>query len=657
MAVQTGPTQGSENFSTNQSTATGTAGASMNASSGNSNSVFDFSQGLHSLPVSATVGGQAVRDFMKVWEEMPKQDTAWEMQILTLDNSRETGWFASSVIALVWAKDDAARNGGVPAKVAVYPMLLATTEKRALTSFMVKIRELEYPVNEVASMAMNDQYIARINELVAEHFGRTVSTINVPGMVVPKEVDLTKADQVRPIVANAARAGATAIAQTLATFVDANLSKLAPGSVQTLKIEATQQPSYDITGMPVRRDFVMTFSDRQASRQSQSPADRRSLNDVYGQENVWASMGCYIDVVHNPVARDVFTHNDPNAQSRVFVPRAVVTEINHHQLATVASTMMMIAMTTALATPNVWLGLLYQRSKNYSVHLENRGKGKAIDPTNLGILNLMARAYLADGQAAPYDLKSNDVSVDDFVRYCEKIFVPQIHVAIDVPHAGPQSFFQGIISAAANNEPQALRALVGHMDKLTGGLFSKRYLNGDTSKLSADLFFSETNNTKPAGYAYQKGPDDTLVKVDLRQVDFLYVANHFHNNPETIKKWSQSFLVGEIDVAKRLGQRMDVLNACFTNVVVNGYYEQHTFRSDMLMQLLNCMIELNVRPELKYIDPLRDASSGDNAPAFVRQQGLQQGMLSSGGFAQAGGLGGNGLGGGGLGTAGLGRWG
>ncbi len=658
MAVQTGQTQGqASSFATNTGAA-GQASETLNSSStGGNGGLFDFTQGLHSLPVSATVGGQSIRDFQKVWDEMQKADTAWDMVLLNLDRTNEPGWFASAIVAVVWAKEEAARSNGNPIKVAVYPMLLANTEKRQLSSFMVKINDLEYPVNEVPSMAMNEQFTTRINEMVADHFGKPVSIINVPGMVVHKEVDLTKADQVRPLIENAARAGVTAIAQTMPNFVDANLSKLQPGSVQTMKIESNAQPRYDITGMPIRSDFLMTFSDRQPGNRQQTAADRRSLNDVSGQETVWASMSAFIDLVYNPVPQAMFAHGmDPAAQTRVFVPRTVVTDIHHNQLATVASTMMMLATTTALAAPQVWLGQLYQRMKNYSIHLEGKGKDK-FDPTDIGVLNTIARAFQMNGEAAHFDLKSNDVTTDVFVDFAQKVFVPQMHVAVDVPHAGPQSFFMGLISAAANNDRNALLAFVGYMDKLTGGLFTKRFLNGDISKLSAATFFSETNNTTPAGYAYQKGPDDNLVKVDLRQVDYLYVANRFKNDPTTLKKWAQSFLVGEVDAAKRLGQRMDVLNACFTNVTVNGYFERHTFRADFLVSLFNCMVELGIKPELKYIDPLRDASSGENAPAFVRTQGLQQGMLSSGGFTAAGGLSSSGLGSGGLGNGGLGRWG
>lgn len=660
MAVTTGQTnqgQQEQNFSTNTSSAGLGAGSMHSSSTAPTGDIFDFAQGLHSLPVAGTVGGQAIRDFMKVWDEMEKRDTGWEMQLLSLDNTRETGWFASAVVAVVWTKDDAARNGGVPTKAAVYPMLLAATEKRPLSSFMVKIRDLEYPVTEVASMAMNDQMQARITELVLDHFGKSVALINVPGMVVHKEVDLTKAEQVRPLIENAARACVTGIAQTMPRFTDADLSKLSPGSVQSLKIESNSQPLFDITGMPIRRDFTMTFSDRNTARQQQSASDRRSLHDVNGQETVWAQMSCFFDLTYSPVPTQLYgTTMDPYAQTRVFVPRAIVTDIDHKQLATVASTMLMLATTTALAQPQVWFGLMYQRAKNYSMHLDGKGKDK-FDPTDLGVLNTIARAVGINGEYPPYDLKSNDVSPEEFVKFVEKIMVPQMHIAIDVPHAGPKSFFQGIISSAANNDIEALQALVGHLDKLTGGMFSKRYLNGETKKLTAEMFFSETNNTTPAGYAWQKGPDDHLTKVDLRQVDYLYVANKFKNDPTTLKKWSQSFLVGELEVAKRLGQRMDVLNACFTNVVVNGYYERHTFRADMLVALFGCMIELKVRPELRYIDPLRDAASGENAPAFVRQTGLQQGMLAGGGFTSVGGATVSGLGTGGLGGGGLGRWG
>lgn len=656
MAVQTGTNQNPDSFATNGSPATSGGSTLNNDTAASGAGLFDFAQGLHSLPVSGAIGGQSILDFLKIWEEMKKNDGGWDMALLNIDRANEPGWFASAVIAVVWSKEDASRSNGAPLRVAAYPMLLAGTEKRQLTSFMVKLNDLEYPVTEVPSMAMNDQFMQRVNELVSEHFSRPVAIINVPGMVVHKEVDLTKSEQVRPLITNAARAGVTAIAQTIPQFVDADLSKLAPGSIQTMKIEANTQARYDITGMPIRSDILMTFSNRQASTQQRTPADRRSLHDVAGQETVWAQMSAYIDLVYNPTQQAMFTHGvDASAHSRVFVPRTVITDISHHQLATVASTFMMLATSTALASPHVWLGQLYQRSKNYGIHLEGKGKDK-FDPTDLGILNVMARAFTINGEAHPYDLKSNDVTTDDFVKYAEKVFVPQMHVAVAVPHAGPQSFFMGIISAAANGDPAALKALVGHLDKLTGNLFSKRYLAASNGKLSAEMFFSEVNNTCPAGYAYQKGPDDNLVKVDLRQVDYLYVANRFKNDPVTLKKWAQSFLVGEVDAAKRLGQRMDVLNACFTNVVVNGYYEMHTFRADALVALFNCMVELGVKPELKFIDPLRDASSGENAPAFVRQQGMQQNMLSNGGFSPVGGIQSVGLGSGGLGNGGLGRW-
>lgn len=663
MAVQTGQPQGQSpidnGFSTNpgakQNDTLNNAGGSTDGGG-----LFDFGQGLHALPVTSTQGGQSIRDIMKVWEEMEKRDVVWDMTLVALDNTQETGWFASSAVALVWNKAEAAANGGVPNKVAVYPMLLAGTEKRPLSSFTVKLRDLEYPVQEVASMAMNDQYKERITQLVTEHFGgKAINILHVPGMVVHKEVDLTKPDQVRPLIENAARAGVTAIAQSIPKFTDVDLSRLAAGSTQVMKIEMVTQPLFDITGQPIRRDFDMTFSDRAGKAQQQTVSERRSLNDVGAIETNWARMSLFLDLSYMPPsAPQVYaSHMDQSAQHRVFVPRAIVTDIHHYQLATVASTMLMLAQTVALAQPNIWFGLFWQRMKNHNLHFGGDSKSKVEDPTDLGTLNLVARA-IGDGKGnfGPVDLKSNDIRPEDFISFAQKVLVPQIHVAIDVPHAGPRSFFMGIISAAANGDPVALRALVGHMDKLTGGLFSQRYLKGDSTNVSVGQFFSEVNNTTPGGYAFVKGPDGAPQKVDLRTVDYLYVLNKFKNDPTTVKKWSQSFLVGELEVAKRLGQRMDVLSACFTNVNVNSYYERHTFRSDMLMALFNCMLELKVRPELKYMDPLRDAAGDENAPAFVRQQGLQANGLTAG-FQQPGGGMTGGLGTGGLAGGGLGRWG
>ena len=98
MAVQTGQTQGqASSFATNTGAA-GQASETLNSSStGGNGGLFDFTQGLHSLPVSATVGGQSIRDFQKVWDEMQKADTAWDMVLLNLDRTNEPGWFASAI--------------------------------------------------------------------------------------------------------------------------------------------------------------------------------------------------------------------------------------------------------------------------------------------------------------------------------------------------------------------------------------------------------------------------------------------------------------------------------------------------------------------------------------------------------------------------------
>lgn len=640
MSINTGRTasapqaaQASAGYDTNNSGSLG--GGNMNNNPGKGG-LFDFTESLQ-LPVSSTDGAKAIADFKETYEKIREDNSIWITKLLVLDNTNETNWRYSTVAIAVTS----ARN---PTSVALYPMTLASTASAPLEPFTQRVGDLEFKMDSVPAMAMDDNWRHRLEDLAQEAFpdvsGDQITII--AGMVVPEDRDLTNIREVRTLVKNAVLACVTLLVEVLPGFTDVDLTLLSPDVTPIMRLESTPNANkVDIVGAPVRQDFAMTFSARKTN-QPQQEKNNHSLNELNTGDTTWGSMSAYLDISYAPATNSLYSA-DPTLRTRLLGARAIITDIDQKKLSTAASTALMLVMSTCLAAQNVWHGLFYNRMKEF----QNKHPDAVIDPTDVGLLNMITKTIMVQGSNEPEPVVLLDATGDLqlFVDFMNRSFHEEVHVAIDVPHTGPTSWFIGLYSAMANGDQAAMHEFVRAMDKVTGGSFSRTYFQNYTPQmqLQVNMFFSEVNNVFHMGHYTAKSPDGEPEVRDLRTIDFNYVfARLGRNDPAVMQKWSQSWLVGN-DLAIRLAGRMDIYEACVNKPVVTGYGSRHTLRSELLVAMWNCVTETGLVPELKYVDPLQGASAGLNAPAYMTTSGLNVMNMNSSYGRQAGGNKGGGM--------------
>lgn len=587
-------------------------------------------------PVERRAGGADVRNLMATFSMITAKNAAtggFEVDSLAIDNTVEPGWRYSSVIVTVAQK--------ATKTVAFYPLVIESTISAPLPVETRDVGMSTYPVLHVPSDALDTAYTQRIAKAVAEAFPG-YSLLDANGMVVPDTIDAESEDQAREILYNATRACVTVIVESNPAFTDMNLTRRTADTFENVNIQVTNNDAVNIVGEPIRQDVLITLTARQRqdqNAQAQQQNQPRSINSIGSNESVVGAVGGFFDISFAPQSANVnpafnqFGAN-PLDRTRQFVPRFNITSINQPKLATLASTLMMIFSSLVVTDVATWQSVFFQRMKNH--RLEVGAKDKSVDPTDVGILNLVSNVLNvpADKSADPFDLKSNTVQIGDFVNYMYQVFQPDMSVAIDVPRAGPQSWYMNVFSGAAQGNAQAMLELVRAADKLTGNRFSAHFFQGtmvgQQPVLEVGGFFSEVNNTVHNGY-YNKQTGDGVEKRDLRSVDYLYVLNRYGKMDKTALDWATSFLVDRTNPYQRMARRKEIIEATVGGkVVFTGFSERHTFSKRFIGALLASCVEAGLKPNFQYNNPLAGANANLAAPSYLGSGLLGAGMMGQG---------------------------
>ncbi len=588
--------------------------------------------------VSTKAGGADVRTIQAtiaaiMAKEQPQG--GFEVDTLIIDNTTEVGWRFSAVITTLKQK---ATN-----TVAFFPLVLESTASAPLEMDQREVGAVTYSVEHVPSDALDASFVERILKAVADaHPGSEL--VDCGGMVVPKNIDASIEDQVRPILHNAARACMTAIVEQNPDFVDMNLGLRVDNTYQTVSLNVSNQHVTDIVDQPIRQDVMITLTSRQKQDNQAAGAQQRnrSIHSIGATEKVIGGVGGFFDAAFAPKAGNSGYNTygaNPLDRTRQFIKRFNITHLNQPRLATLASTLLLINQSVVLADQSVSDSVFFQRMRQH--RLDAGPKDKGVDVTDVGVLNL-ASNIKAEQTPTAYDLKSNTTTTDIFASFMDQVFVPGFALAIDVPRAGPQSWVLDVFTAAAAGNPDALAEIVRAADKLTNGKFSRHFFNGQQPIAKLDMVFSEVNNTVHNGY-FMKQQGDVVVKRDIREVDYLYVLNRFGTLDKTALDWAMTFLVNQMNPYQRMARRKEIIEACVGGrVFVTGYSERHTFSDLFVKALFDSCLESGLKPNFQYNNPLAGANTGVVAPSFatggvIGGSLLQSGFNTGGNNASAGG--------------------
>lgn len=635
MGVQSGTNQNEQHSSFAGAASHAAAGmsaqtnASEHAAAPESNMWSFDGAGLADL-VSVKAGGADVRTIQStingiMVKEQPQGDFA--IDTLLIDNTVEVGWRFSAVVLTLKQKNTNT--------VAFFPLILESTASAPLEPDHREVGAIVYVVDHVPSDALDASFLERILKVVADaHPGAEL--VDCGGMVVPKNIDASIEDQVRPVLHNAARACMTAIVEQNPDFIDMNLGLRQDNTYQTVSMQVVNQHAVDIVEQPIRQDVVITLTSRQKQNNDGNRERVRSVHNIGATEKVIGGIGGFFDVVFAPKAANAgygMYNQNPLDRTRQFIPRFTITAMNQPRLATLASTLLLIEQATVLSEQSVRDSVFFQRMKQ--ARLNAAPKDKSVDVTDVGVLNLASNIK---NEATPtvYDLRSNAHGPDDFAAFMDQVFMPGFGLSIDVPRAGPQSWVLDVFTGAASGDPAAMAEIVRAADKLTNGVFSQIFFAGMQAPVAkVEMFFSETNNTIHNGY-FMKQEGDNTVKRDIREVDYLYVLNRFGTMDKTALDWAMTFLVNQMNPYQRMARRKEIIEACVGGrVYITGYSERHTFSDHFVKSLFASRVKLALKPTFQYNNPLAGANTGVVAPQFA-SGGLINGSLLQTGFSTGG---------------------
>jgi hypothetical protein len=198
-------------------------------------------------------------------------------------------------------------------------------------------------------------------------------------------------------------------------------------------------------------------------------------------------------------------------------------------------------------------------------------------------------------------------------RYLTTIFKPNIIVSMDVPDAGPQTWYSRIFAAGARGNVAALRKIVQAANQLTNGAFPSNY--------DFNNIFIDTGNRVHLGYYFNKDGQ----KRDIREIDYVAVANIYgEKDKQKIVDWSDTFTRTSVDLNIRLAERKKMIEMITDgHCVFTGFGERVTFSGPFLETLVSSIVSAGLHVNL--IPPL----STENFNA-VRSGAPYQGAAFSG---------------------------
>ncbi len=432
----------------------------------------------------------------------------------------------------------------------------------------------QIPVDVTPDQLYDATYAERVLNVLTAQDGASRMT-NAGGTLVGA-VSAENTAQIHKLLQLASVACATALVPYSEKIVDINLSKI-PESFRTglnTDITFATPITTDQVGAPVRTDFNVSFYWQSANK----PAGGRTSRNDTSRAEVFGSLGGFVDFALTGGAQQNAGWGGTPQYSAPFVARAVITHLQTDAIATLPATLLQLASIVGLEENSNWMHSVYARAI-----------GTRSPQSNPSILRVIANpSRNANGMGEYVDVMTDTALTNggfaDLIKTCAR---PELIYSLDVALLGATSFALDIFRTAASNTAGALQAqevILNAADVLTNGHMSKLY---DKTK----PMFVDMNNIVLLG-TYT---DDSGVVSDIRDVDFLAVANTFVPQEQSfnmVQKYTMTYY-GNDHISKRLRERRELIEAmCGARVKFTGLASRVT-PSTYFMQALCRAIAAN----------------------------------------------------------------
>jgi len=549
---------------TQQNTAQGTVPPVYPQPDVNANNLFaKYRGGLFGAPISANTGSEITNKLTTKLKEIfeAKSPENVTLKAIAIDNNVEARLTYS--IVLVCQQNKGSK------KVAFHTLILEATGTRR-TPIFENINGRSVEILKLPSEAFDDiMSDIVISELTQQYPGSEF--LNSDACLIPQT--FVKWDDVTSmlnIAANAAAATGNALLLASPSYKDIDIVGISDPLAIT--IDFTPQSSHqDITYEPVRSDFEIRFESRPNQN---SQVNKYAINSTASNLTISRVTG-YMDFVWAPVAgmQGIYAQANPYAPQQKFAARMVLTDVESVFSYSPAAMMLYLASAMTMGENNNWM----------------LGFRPGIDKdtmTDISALNIEGNlGNSPNGIGEKPNMMLDTFSIEEYYAFVTRLVRPGMMMAIDVPEAGPQSWFTSLFSEGARGNSNAKNLIIKACNDLTRNMFSNYWNPGSE-------IFATANERIHLGHF----TDARSIVRDLRYIDYLAVANMVgEKNPKQLRDWADTYTQTQYPEVQRLSERRRMISGfCHESAVYTGFAQRVTFSSAFMTALSQAIKACNV---------------------------------------------------------------
>lgn len=480
------------------------------------------------------------------------------------------------------------------------------------------ISGVRYEITRTPGDALDKKYIAQAEVAVAEALKIDQNAVVLTdGTLVPAEFDVANDVLVSELINNTFNAIHSENAIRVTDYKGLNLAQLIQNNRNgkffvNLYFNSDESNFFDQTGLPVRQDVCISLS----YKLNQNFNDK-SVNQGSDTTEIVKTYG-YLD----------FEFVGPNIvngmmSTQKFVPNFIITHIDSQVAPTPDILMLGVASVLAINEDMNWM----------QAFRTTPGKKSEIDFNDIGALNVEGNIENNPvGFGKKYDTKAKTFTIAELNKFIQTLVRPNILVSIDVPKAGPETWYTSLFEYIKNrNSKEAYERVANAISAMTNGTFQHNNIQ---------MFADVTNKIHGGFYKSKEGFKD------IRHLSsYLSVANYIsdtNQQPLLISQYTNTLYNSSIPTELRAAERRKLIDEMSNkSAVYKQYYDRLTFNANFLMNLVGSLKSVGFSPLFTNMGAVNDMfvrrASADFAGAMLGMDArlMNQGNAFGSYFPQA----------------------
>lgn len=521
---------------------------------------FGGTGGLFGAPIGRGLGSEYLTKLRDALSEIYKSASPdVEIGLLPLDNVNETALMYSALLVCLRQKKN-------PKAGVAYHVLVLEASGEKIAPLFEQINGQQVEIMRLPCDAVDDKLLAMAAEKVKAAY-TTGPWSMVDACVIPKTFNPEDKYHVHRLALNAGLATMTELEIQNPAFEDVNVASAQHDSTLVISVGFNNSQLLDAVGEPMRSDVLVNFT----SQKRPTPGQQQSINSGDRETRI-AEASAFLDLVWAPVQGGAPINQwQPQApgMTQKYAARAVITNLSSNFAYTPASILLSLVTTLSLREDNNWL----QAYRPLPVGANE------VDLRDIGALNIEGNLptgkpdYNPAGYGTRIDTKMDSFRLEDLGQLAVALIQPGLVVSIDVPEAGPQTWYLSYFAAASAGSTVATSVIRQAAMELTNGNFLKYFAEG------AEMFADRNNRVHLGHWVDRNG-----ARRDIRDIDLLAVANLVGDrSPQVIRDWSDTWTRTQFPAQMRLAARKKMIHG-LTNETAEftGFAQRITFTAAFL---------------------------------------------------------------------------